>query len=190
MRTRHWEGLLKGLTEIIPASELSEPCLDLKNTARRVEKSFQEMLSGYEAEKTLKFTVFRRVSKHPKQMVVQKGISFTSLCAHHLLPFRGTAVVGYLPDEFEVGLSKLARVVDMFAKRLQTQERLGDSIADYLMDNARLVPMGVGVILNAEHMCMTCRGVMKAGAETRTSSLRGLFFDDPGVRSEFLSLGT
>lgn len=184
-------GLVEdGLREFVPESEFSQSCLDLKNTPRRIRHAFEQMLGGYAEERTLKFTVFRRDTKHEKQMLIQRGISFTSLCAHHLLPFRGTAVVGYLPDQTEVGLSKLARVVDMFAKRLQTQERMGDAVADFLMDHPKLKPNGVGVLLEAEHMCMTCRGVQKAGATTRTSSLRGLFLTSPQVRAEFLSLGT
>jgi GTP cyclohydrolase IA len=120
------------------------------------------------------------------ELVLARDIPFHSLCQHHLLPFAGLAHVAYLPDERIVGLSKLARIVDHFARRLQVQERLTCQVADWLDDH--LAPRGVGVVLEAEHSCMSLRGVQKAGARTVTSALRGLVRDDPRTREEFLTL--
>jgi len=114
------------------------------------------------------------------------GIPFHSLCEHHLLPFVGVAHVGYLPGERIVGLSKLARVVELFACNLQVQERLTTQVAGWLDDH--LQPKGVGVVLEAEHLCMSLRGVQKPGARTVTSALHGLVRDDPRTRQEFLAL--
>jgi GTP cyclohydrolase IA len=118
--------------------------------------------------------------------VIARSIQFHSLCEHHLLPFQGVAHVAYLPGERIVGLSKLARVVELFARGLQVQERLTTQIAEWL--DERLAPKGVGVVLEAEHLCMTLRGVQKPGTLTVTSALRGLVRDDPRTRQEFLAL--
>ena len=120
------------------------------------------------------------------QLVVGRAIPFHSLCEHHLLPFVGVAHVGYLPGERILGLSKLARVVDFYARSLQVQERLTTQIAGWLQDE--LEPKGVGVVLEAEHLCMSLRGVQKQGATTVTSALHGLVRDDPRTRQEFLAL--
>jgi GTP cyclohydrolase I len=120
------------------------------------------------------------------ELVVATGIRFHSLCEHHLLPFVGVAHVGYLPGERIIGLSKLARVVELFARDLQVQERLTTQVAGWLNDH--LEPKGVGVVIEAEHMCMSLRGVQKPGARTMTSALHGLVRDDPRTRHEFLSL--
>ena len=122
------------------------------------------------------------------ELVVATGIPFHSLCEHHLLPFHGVAHVGYLPGERIVGLSKLARVVELFARDLQVQERMTVQIADWL--EQQLSPKGVGVVLDAEHFCMTLRGVQKTGTLTTTSALHGLVRDDPRTRQEFLALAT
>jgi GTP cyclohydrolase I len=119
-------------------------------------------------------------------LVVARGIPFHSLCEHHLLPFVGVAHVAYLPDERIIGLSKLARVVESFSRALQVQERLTTDIAGWLQQE--LEPQGVGVVLEAEHLCMSLRGVQKAGATTVTSALHGLVRDDPRTRQEFLAL--
>ena len=118
--------------------------------------------------------------------MVVRDIPFQSLCMHHLLPFHGVAHVAYLPAERILGLSKLARVVEHFARDLQLQERLTTQVADCLQE--QLEPKGVGVVLEAEHLCMSLRGVQKAGAQTVTSALHGLVRDDPRTREEFLSL--
>ena len=120
------------------------------------------------------------------ELVVATGIPFHSMCEHHLLPFTGVAHVGYLPGERIIGLSKLARVVELFARSLQVQERLTTQVARWLDDH--LEPKGVGVVLEAEHLCMSLRGVQKPGARTVTSALHGLVRDDPRTRQEFLSL--
>jgi GTP cyclohydrolase I len=120
------------------------------------------------------------------ELVVARQIPFHSLCEHHLLPFVGVAHVGYLPGDRIIGLSKLARVVDYFARGLQVQERLTSQIAGWLQ--LELDPKGVGVVLEAEHMCMSLRGVQKQGARTVTSSLHGLVRDDARTRQEFLAL--
>ena len=120
------------------------------------------------------------------ELVVARSINFHSLCEHHLLPFIGVAHVAYLPGKRIVGLSKLARVVEYYALALQVQERLTIQVADWL--ERELQPRGVGVVLEAEHMCMTLRGVQKPGTKTVTSALRGLVRDDPRTRQEFLTL--
>jgi GTP cyclohydrolase I len=120
------------------------------------------------------------------ELVLVREIPFHSLCMHHMLPFHGLAHVAYLPGERIVGLSKLARVVEMFARDLQVQERLTTQIADWIEEELR--PKGVGVVLEAEHLCMSLRGVQKFGATTVTSALQGQVRDDPRTRQEFLSL--
>jgi GTP cyclohydrolase I len=120
------------------------------------------------------------------ELVVARSIPFHSLCEHHLLPFAGVAHVGYLPGERIIGLSKLARLVELFARSLQVQERLTKQVADWL--ERELAPRGVGVVVEAEHMCMSLRGVQKAGSTTVTSALGGLVRDDSRTRQEFLAL--
>ena len=119
-------------------------------------------------------------------MIVERNITFYSMCEHHLLPFFGTATVAYIPDDKIIGLSKLARMVDHFSRRLQNQERVTTQIADFLQKE--LSPKGVGVVLNARHLCMEMRGIKKPNAVTTTSCLYGLFQTNPATRSEFLNL--
>ena len=120
------------------------------------------------------------------EMVVATRIPVQSLCEHHLLPFTGVAHIGYLPGDRILGLSKLARVLEMFARDLQVQERLTRQVADWLLDH--LAPRGVGVVIEAEHLCMSLRGVRAGGSRTTTSALLGLMRDDARTRAEFLSL--
>jgi GTP cyclohydrolase I len=120
------------------------------------------------------------------ELVVARQIPFHSLCEHHLLPFVGVASIGYLPGERIIGLSKLARVVELFARSLQVQERLTTDIARWL--DRELAPRGIGVVIEAEHMCMSLRGVQKPGANTVTSALLGQVRNDPSTRQEFLAL--
>ena len=120
------------------------------------------------------------------ELVLARAIPFSSLCQHHLLPFVGRAHVGYLPAGRILGLSKLARVVELFSRRLQLQERLTTQVADWLQD--QLAPRGVGVVLEAEHLCMTLRGVRKADAKTVTSAVLGGFRSDPRTRAEAMAL--
>lgn len=151
------------------------------DTPRRVAKAWTEMLSP----EPFSATTFPNDGGYD-ELVVVKDIPFWSLCEHHLLPFHGVAHVAYLPGERIVGLSKLARVVDTFARDLQVQERLTTQVADWLTDT--LQPKGVGVVLEAEHLCMVVRGVKKSGSRTVTSALRGLLRDDARTRAEFLGL--
>jgi GTP cyclohydrolase IA len=153
----------------------------LADTPRRVTAAFRELLTP----RPFTVTTFANDEGYD-ELVLARDISFSSLCQHHLLPFSGVAHVGYLPGERIVGLSKLARVVELFARRLQVQERLTKQVADWLQD--ALEPRGVGVIIEAEHLCMSLRGVQVTGSRTVTSSLHGLVREDPRTRSEFLAL--
>ena len=153
----------------------------LRDTPRRVAATFDELLSP----RPFSVTTFPNDEGYD-ELVIARDIPFHSLCQHHLLPFTGVAHVAYLPGERILGLSKLARVVELFARRLQVQERLTKQIADWLEHH--LHPKGVGVVVEAEHLCMTLRGVQATGSRTVTSSLHGLLRDDPGSRAEFLAL--
>ena len=156
----------------------------LLNTPRRVVEALAEMTEGYNQDPADHLGVV--FPDHCDEMVVVTGIDFTSLCEHHMLTFTGTASIAYIPKGQVVGLSKLARVVDVFARRLQVQERLTEQIADAI--ETHLSPKGVGVIVQAHHSCMGCRGVRKPGARMLTSSLRGAIKTKPEARAEFLSL--
>ena len=153
----------------------------LRDTPRRVAATYTEMLSPQPFEAT----TFPNDGAYD-ELVMVRDIPFHSLCEHHLLPFTGVAHVGYLPGERIVGISKLARVVDHFARDLQVQERLTAQVAGWLQQ--RLSPKGVGVVLEAEHLCMSIRGAVKPGSRTMTSALHGLVRDDPRTRQEFLAL--
>jgi GTP cyclohydrolase I len=153
----------------------------LAETPARVARAFAELLTPV----PFRLTTFPNDEGYD-ELVVARDIHFTSLCEHHLLPFSGVAHVGYLPDERVVGLSKLARTVESLARRLQVQERLTQQIAETLDDN--LQPRGVGVVLEAEHLCMSLRGVRATGSLTVTSALRGLVRNDGRTRAEFLAL--
>ena len=153
----------------------------LRETPRRVARAYAELLSPT----PFNATTFPNQAGYD-ELVLVRDIPFQSLCAHHLLPFHGTAHVAYLPGERIIGLSKLGRIVDRFAHDLQIQERLTTQIADWTEET--LEPRGVGVIIEAEHLCMSLRGAQKPGALTTTSALRGLVRDDPRTRGEFLSL--
>lgn len=158
----------------------------LLDTPKRVVKALQEMTSGHSVDIE---AILGRVFDDPcDEMVTCRGIEFTSLCEHHMLPFTGVATVSYVPTDKVVGLSKLARLVDAFAMRLQVQERLTQQIAAALEEHVH--PKGVGVLITAKHSCMGCRGVRKPGAEMVTSALTGLMKDDPKARAEFLALAT
>lgn len=153
----------------------------LRETPRRVAKAYAELLTP----RPFNATTFPNDEGYD-ELVIVGAIPFQSLCAHHLLPFQGKAHVAYLPGERLVGLSKLARVVELYSRRLQLQERLTTQVADWLEEH--LQPRGVGVVLEAEHLCMSLRGVQTAGANTVTSALRGAVKDDARTRQEFLSL--
>ena len=156
----------------------------LIDTPKRVAKAFQEMTAGLHLKPAdVLGTVFSETSE---QMVVVRGIRFSSLCEHHLLPFTGTAAVGYIPKGRVIGLSKIPRLVEVFAKRPQVQERMTNQIAEALMEH--LQPNGVGVIVKAHHSCMGCRGVRQPDAEMVTSCLAGCLRDDSAARAELLGL--
>ncbi len=158
----------------------------LLDTPKRVAKMYDEIFSGYkmDPEAILK-TTFN--DEEHQEMVIVKDIPFYSHCEHHMVPFFGLAHVAYIPNGGVVGISKLARLVDCYAKRLQIQERMTSSIADDIM--RVLNPLGAAVLIEAEHLCMTMRGVQKPGTKTITSAMRGVFLDDTNnARMEFLSL--
>jgi GTP cyclohydrolase I len=153
----------------------------LAETPARVARSFAEMLTP----RAFDLTTFPNDEGYD-ELVLARDIPFHSLCEHHLLPFHGVAHVGYLPGGRILGLSKLARVVELFARRLQVQERLTRQVGDWLEEH--LAPKGVGVVLDAEHMCMSLRGVQATGARTITSTLHGLLREDSRSRQEFFAL--
>jgi GTP cyclohydrolase I len=146
-----------------------------------VAESFTEMLTPREFD----LTTFPN-DEHHDELVLARNIRVQSLCEHHMLPFTGIAHVGYLPDERILGLSKLARVVELFARDLQVQERLTVQVAKWLQDH--LAPKGVGVVIEAEHMCMSLRGVQARGSRTITSSVHGVLRQDAASRQEFFML--
>ena len=153
----------------------------LADTSRRVATSFKKMLTPREFD----LTTFPN-DEHYDELVLARSIPVQSLCEHHMLPFTGVAHVGYLPGERILGLSKLARVVELFARDLQVQERLTVQVANWLQEH--LAPRGVGVVIEAEHMCMSMRGVQAKGSRTITSAVHGLMRQDARSRQEFFAL--
>src|ERR1700720_3099150 len=157
----------------------------LRSTPERFEKALRFLTSGYQQdpESLLNGAMF---SVCYDQMVLVKDIEIYSLCEHHMLPFFGKCHVAYIPDKKVVGLSKIPRLVNMFARRLQIQERLTNQIASAIQEN--ISPLGVGVVVEARHLCMVMRGVEKESSQTVTSAMLGSFKDNPKTREEFLSL--
>jgi GTP cyclohydrolase I len=157
----------------------------LQRTPERVSKAMRWLTRGYgmDVRQVVGSAVF---DEDHQNMVLVRDIQFYSLCEHHMLPFFGRAHVAYIPNGRIIGLSKLPRIVDVFARRLQVQERLTEQVASAL--DEVLSPAGVGVVIEAEHMCMAMRGVEKQGSRTLTSALRGVFRDDQRTRDEFLML--
>jgi GTP cyclohydrolase I len=154
-------------------------------TPRRVAAMYEELFSGVDEDPSKHLTV--TFAAEHDEMVMVRDIPFASLCEHHLVPFMGKAHVAYIPGEDGriTGLSKLARLVDAYARRLQVQERMTSQIADTLMET--LAPRGALVVVEAEHLCMSMRGVKKPGTLTVTSALRGIFKDDPRTRAEAMA---
>src|SRR4030042_1907764 len=178
------ERIEKAVKEILLAAGEDIEREGLKKTPARVAKMYAELLAGMnEDPKQHLSSVF---TEGYDEIVLLRDIPFYSICEHHLMPFIGSAHVAYLPAGAVLGVSKLARIVDCFARRLQVQERLTDQIADFIMNS--LKPRGVAVVLEASHSCMTIRGIKKPGSVMVTSSLSGIFKRDPKSRSEIMSL--
>jgi GTP cyclohydrolase IA len=171
----------RAVAELLEALGVDLSNESLAETPRRVAQAYAEFLK----REPFRLTTFPNDEGYD-ELIIARDIPFHSLCEHHLLPFVGVAHVAYLPKERILGLSKLARLVDLFARDLQVQERLTQQIANWLQDN--LQPKGVGVILEAEHMCMSLRGVQKPGSRTITSALLGCVREDLRTRDEFLAL--
>lgn len=179
------EKIMKAVTEILEAVGENPERAGLKETPRRVADMYVEMFSGLteDPEKHLKFFE----EKSNDEMVIVRDIPFSSMCEHHLLPFVGKAHIAYIPNGNKIiGLSKIARIVDNFAKRPQVQERLTHDIADFLYK--KMDAKGVAVIIEAEHMCMSIRGAKASGSKTQTSALRGNIRSDARTRAEALAL--
>ncbi|USR92890.1 GTP cyclohydrolase I FolE [Phormidium yuhuli AB48] len=157
----------------------------LRDTPKRVSKAWQFLTSGYNQsmEELLNGAIF---NENSHEMVLVRDITLFSTCEHHMLPIIGHAHVAYIPNGKVIGLSKIARICEMFARRLQVQERLTGQVADALQDV--LQPQGVAVVIEATHMCMVMRGVQKPGSWTTTSAMRGVFSDDARTRQEFMGL--
>jgi GTP cyclohydrolase I len=176
-------GVQRASRELLLALGMDIDSDGLKDTPRRVADAYVELLTP----PAFRATTFPNDDAYD-ELIVARGIPFHSLCMHHLLPFHGVAHIGYLPGERIIGLSKLGRVVELFARDLQIQERLTTQIAGWLQ--RELKPNGIGVVLEAEHMCMSLRGLREGGITTVTSSLQGVIRDDTRTRQEFLALAT
>lgn len=174
-------GAVRGLLDFI-GEDPDRP--GLVETPRRVLAALIEMTAGYADDPSKILGTF--FEDDTDEMIVVSGIEFTSLCEHHLLPFVGTATVGYIPQGRVVGLSKIPRLVECYARRLQMQERMTRQIADALNEHAS--PLGVGVVVNAHHSCMGCRGVRKPAARMITSAMLGAMRTVPEARAELLAL--
>lgn len=178
------EAIREAITEIIKAVGENPRREGLQETPKRIAEMYGEIFSGLEADPVEELTV--GFEEGHDEMVILKDIPFYSLCEHHFLPFFGTVAVGYLPNGRVVGISKIARVVEIFAKRPQLQERMTAQIADTIA--SALQPQGVAVVIRAEHFCMSMRGIRKPGAQMVTSAVRGCFQESEVTRAEFLAL--
>lgn len=180
------ERIEKAVREILFAIGEDPEREGLIDTPKRLAKMYEEIFSGLHEDPEKDLEIYFQDEKY-EELVLVKDIPFYSMCEHHLVPFFGKAHVAYLPKNGKLtGLSKLARVVETVAKRPQLQERITATIADTLMK--KLEPYGVIVVIEAEHMCMTMRGVKKPGSKTITSAVRGLFRTDPKARAEVMSI--
>jgi GTP cyclohydrolase IA len=181
VRTREIAGHFQRILELLGLNT-SDP--NLTETPERVAKMYLEMFSGLAEGAEPKVTFFPNDERY-QAMVMEKDLPFYSLCSHHFVPFYGHAHIAYIPKDQIVGLSKLGRILDFYARRPQLQERLTEQVAGFLND--RLCPQGVMVVIEARHLCVEMRGVKKSGARTVTSAIRGIFYNRP-VREEFLDL--
>ncbi|HZT09142.1 MAG TPA: GTP cyclohydrolase I FolE [Chloroflexota bacterium] len=177
------EAIKRSVTELLLAIGEDPSREGLVDTPRRIAELYEEVLEGNQQDPRELLRV--GFEENHQEMVIVRDIAFYSVCEHHLLPFHGTFHIGYIPRGRVVGISKLARVVDAYARRLQLQERLTSQIADVLMEE--LQPAGVAVVGAAEHLCMTMRGVKKPGAKVVTSANRGIFRDSEATRLEFFA---
>ena len=182
-KTIDTERIRKAVKEIILAVGEDTEREGLKKTPERVARMYAELLGGMHEDPKKHLSIF---SENYDEIVLLRDVPFYSICEHHLMPFIGSANVAYLPSGTVLGVSKLARIVDCFARRLQTQERLTYQIADFIMNS--LKPKGVAVVLEASHSCMTIRGIKKPGSVMVTSALRGIFKRDSRSRNEVMSL--
>ena len=185
MSDNYNKDLAKNIKSILTELGESPEREGLIKTPERVSKSMAFLTSGYKENpsKILKEAMF---SENYSQMVLVKDIELYSLCEHHMLPFFGKAHIAYIPNGHIVGLSKIPRIVDVFSRRLQVQERLTDEIKDCLQDT--LNPKGVAVVIEAQHLCMQMRGVQKQHSSTTTSAFSGMFLKDEKTRAEFMNL--
>ena len=181
MRENEFEEAIKFILEYVGEDPKRE---GLVKTPMRVRKAFEFMCKGYneDPKEIINEALFESSNN---EMVIVKDIEFYSMCEHHILPFFGHVSVAYIPDGKVVGLSKIPRIVNTYARRLQIQEQLTEQIADAIMQNVN--PKGVGVFINARHMCMEMRGVQKTHSQTTTSALRGIFIKDLATRTEFFN---
>ena len=179
------ERIRRAVSEIIAAIGEDAQREGLVDTPQRIAEMYAELFEGVDQDPLEALAVGFEEEKH-QEMVILKNIPFYSMCEHHFLPFHGVAHVGYIPHGRIVGISKLARVVEILARRPQLQERLTSQIADAIM--TALNPRGVAVVVEAEHLCMTMRGIKKPGSQVVTSANRGLFRQRLSTRSEFLAL--
>lgn len=206
MRKEYWNGIfsqasVQGVTKtihsLLPGRDVTEMDPfdrttpfdlpdEMQETPKRWLEAMREMTEGYDVDVSELFKAFDHEDKPGMEMVTLRDIEFSSVCAHHLLPFVGVAHIGYIPFDRIIGLSKLARLVDAFGKRFQVQERMGRDIANAI--ETHLKPKGVGVVIEARHTCMGCRGVRKPNAVMGTSVMRGAFLESASTRSEFLAL--
>lgn len=181
MDTKQLEKHIQAILKLIGENPKREGLL---HTPKRVAKAYEKLFSGYGKKPKEIVTVFE--NEGYDEMVIVKDIEFYATCEHHVLPFFGKVHIGYIPDKKIIGLSKMPRLVEMFSRRLQNQERLTSQIAEGLMD--MLQPKGVGVVIEAKHLCMMARGVEKQNSMILTSAVRGLFKSNLNTRTEFLRL--
>jgi GTP cyclohydrolase I len=185
-RHRPFDGarVRKAVQDLIEAIGEDPNREGLRDTPRRIDQMYAEVFAGLDIDPAEYLGV--QFGEGHQEMVILRDIPFYSICEHHFLPFHGVAHVGYIPDGRVVGISKIARVVEAYAKRPQLQERLTTQVADCIMDAVK--PDGVAVVVEAEHLCMTMRGVRKPGSRMVTSAMRGGFRKESITRSEFLAL--